>query len=421
MSSGAGDGVGRGAVSRRGFLAAVTAGGALAALPGCERGAARPVEMPGGATNVTPCPGPCPAGVVTGHVPILKPTPESDFILHNESNAEMRFEVMARHAGVTPNEAFFVRSHGTTALIDVRKWRLVVDGDGVERPLVLTYDDLLRMPSRSVTRFLECAGNGRAFFGELLHHAAEGDAWRFGAWGIAEWTGVPLQEILRCAGVRPTAAHVTPEALDDVGFARAMPIWKAIEEDTILALRMNGETLPPDHGFPARVVLPGWAGVASVKWVGRLRVTERPVYTEWNTEKYVLIGPNYRPAPPARGPVVTEQVMKSAVALPWGAALRPGRQTVSGWAWSPAGRIAGVDVSLDGGKTFASARLVGPNVGEAGVRWEMSFDARPEHTSLTPRATDEQGRTQPPLDAQKWNEQGYLFAAPVPHPIRVGG
>ncbi len=139
---------------------------------------------------------------------------------------------------------------------------------------------------------------------------------------------------------------------------------------------------------------------------------------DWNTTSYVLIGPDYQAQPPSKGPVVTEQVMKSALALPWPATLKAGPQKVMGYAWTPNGKIAKVEVSVDGAKTFAPAKLVEPNVERAGVRWEFSFDARPGDMTITPRASDDKG-AQPDVAQQKWNEQGYIFGAAVPHPVKV--
>lgn len=167
------------------------------------------------------------------------------------------------------------------------------------------------------------------------------------------------------------------------------------------------------------MLVPGWVGVNNIKWVGSILVTEEHNSVEWNTNSYVLVGPDYQPQPPARGPAITEQVIKSAVSLPWPASLKAGQQKVTGYAWSPAGKISKIDVSIDGGKSFQPANLVEPNVERAGTRWEFTFDAKQGDMTLTPRATDEKGTTQPPVSEQKWNEQGYLFGAMVPHPVKV--
>ena len=144
-----------------------------------------------------------------------------------------------------------------------------VEGPGVSRGLSLSYEDLLTLPAVSVTRALECTGNGRIFFGEQEVREAEGTPWRLGAIGVAGWTGVPLRLLLEEAGLEASATEVMPEGLDEPGFARTLPLSKALQEDIVLAYLMNGEPLPPDHAYPVRLVVPGWAAIASVKWVGR--------------------------------------------------------------------------------------------------------------------------------------------------------
>jgi DMSO/TMAO reductase YedYZ molybdopterin-dependent catalytic subunit len=167
------------------------------------------------------------------------------------------------------------------------------------------------------------------------------------------------------------------------------------------------------------VLAPGWVGINSIKWVNRITVSTEPIRTEKNTTNYVLIGPDYQAQPPALGPAVSTQVIKGAVCLPWPATLKPGSQKITGYAWSPFGRISKVDVSLDGGRTFQSASLAGPNIEAAGARWEFTFNATPEIASITPRATDEAGNTQIEVSQQKWNQLGYLFGAMVPHPVEI--
>lgn len=349
---------------------------------------------------------------------IHKPAPPQYFI-PRDGNAEMRFEIMAGRPYHTPNSFFFVRSYSPTPRIDIDSWRLRVGGDGVRRPLELGYDDLLKMPSRTFIRYVECAGNGRSFFDTLMGRPAEGDQWLLGAYGLAEWTGVPLSEVLERAGVKPTAVEVMPSGLDESKVERPIPIDKAMADDTLLAYRMNGDILPPDHGFPLRLLAPGWVGVANIKWVGSITVSEKRLFVSKNTQSYVLIGPDYPPQPPARGPALTTGVLKSACALPWPAILQAGFQMVTGYAWSPFGRIDRVDVSLDGGVSFQPARLTGPNIEAAGCRWEFSFQARPGRMTITPRATDDRGNRQHDLSGQRWNERGYLFGATAPHTVEV--
>jgi sulfane dehydrogenase subunit SoxC len=332
----------------------------------------------------------------------------------------MRFEIMASRGYTMPSSLFFVRNHLASPMIDSSTWQLSIEGPGVERPFTLGYDELLKLPSRTITRYVECTGNGRSFFQTFLNRPGQGTQWLLGAYGVAEWTGVPMAELLSRASIKRSATEVMPTGLDQLRVRRPISVAKAMEEDTMVAYAMNGEVLPIDHGFPARALVPGWGGINSIKWLGALTVTETPNFVDWNTTAYVLIGPDYPPNPPARGPAVNEQVMKSAIAAPWPATLKEGSQQVSGYAWSPSGKIARVEVSTDGGNTFAPARLIEPNIERAGVRWQFSFDARPGDMTIMPRAIDERGNSQPTdMSQQKWNELGYNFAPAVPHPVRV--
>ena len=335
------------------------------------------------------------------------------------AKAEMNFEFMANQEYCTYNSLFFTFSHGSIPSIDIKNWKLTVEGDGVENPFSLSYDELMQLPYTTVTRYLECAGNGRAFYDSMLNREAQGPQWHFGGYGIAEWTGVKLSDILKIAGIKDNAIDIMPVGLDSPLGERPMPVDKAMEEDTILAYIMNGEILPPDHGFPLRAIVPGWVGVSSIKWVGEIVVSTKPICVTNNTESYVLIGPDYHPEPPSKGPVLTTQLVKSACCLPWPATLEAGTQKIIGYAWSPFGKIAGVEVSLDGGKTFRPAALVGPNIEKAGTRWEFTFNAEPGNMTITPRATDDQGNAQYDISEQKWNQMGYLFGAMVPHPVTV--
>jgi sulfane dehydrogenase subunit SoxC len=333
--------------------------------------------------------------------------------------AEMKFELMAMQDYFTNNDLFFTYSRSPVPVVDLKTWKLSIEGDGVARPLSLNYNELLRLPYTTVTRYLECAGNGRIFYDLLLNKKADGEQWRFGGYGIADWTGVQLAEVLKLAGIKDNAVDVMPVGGDSSLWQRPFPVVKAMEPDTILAYIMNSKILPPDHGFPLRAILPGWVGAASIKWVNKIIVSTRPIHVAGNTNSYVLIGQDYAPQPPAKGPVITTQLVKSACCLPWPAALHAGHQKVVGYAWSPFGSIAKVEISIDGGKVFKPATLVGPNIERAGTRWEFHFDAVPGEMTIITKATDDQGNTQYPLAEQKWNKFGYLFGAMVPHPVTV--
>ena len=343
----------------------------------------------------------------------VKPLPPEIFIDHG-LNKETRLETLRGY--LTPASHFFVRNHVPTPVIDARTWRLRVEGGAVERPFDIGFDDLLRLPSRSVICYVECAGNGRGFFDQVMGKVASGTQWRFGGIGVAEWTGVSFAALLDLARVKRDTPrdllNVLVEGLDAVKVNRPMSLAKALEDDTLLAYAMNGEPLPADHGGPARAIVPGWVGINNVKWVGRIEVRERTIDVPTTTSTYVLDGPEH----PAKTPLRL-QTIKSAVALPWGAKLSAGRQLVRGFAWSPAGRIARVELSVDRGATWAPAALREPNIPRAWARWEFEWDARPGAHTITTRATDERGNTQPA--SMPWNAQGYGYNVPVAHPVTV--
>lgn len=343
----------------------------------------------------------------------VKPVPSSIFIDHG-INQETRLETLRGY--LTPASHFFVRNHSATPVLDVGTWRLRVEGEAVERPLDLSFDDLLRLPSRSVVSFVECAGNGRGFFKEFMGKVASGTQWRHGAIGVSEWTGVPLGAVLEMARVRRDTPrdilNVLVEGLDSVKVNRPMSLAKAFEDDTLLAYAMNGEPIAPDHGFPLRAIVPGWVGINNIKWVGRIEVRKSVIDVPTTIRTYVLEGPDY----PSKV-VLRLQTIKSAVALPWGATLSAGRQRVRGFAWSPAGRISRVEYSLDRGATWAPAVLREPNVARAWTRWDFEWDARPGDHAILTRAVDDHGNTQPATIP--WNAQGYGYNVPVPHPVKV--
>ena len=347
---------------------------------------------------------------------IFKPTPPELFYSYG-GNREMRWDAMYNRGYVVPNELFFVRNHTTTPQIDPKTWRLQIEGSGITRPTAFSYDELLSMPSVSVIRAIECAGNGRHFFEAVQGKKAPGSQWRLGAIGVAEWTGIPLREVLERVGVKPTARDVMPEGVDDKKVRRPFPIAKALADDTLLVYAMNGQVLPPDHGFPVRVLVPGWPGVASIKWVGRIEVSEQPLYSPWNTDDYIMIGADYPAVSPAKGPIITSLNVKSAFELAWEAKLAAGAHLLRGRSWSAYGKIAKVEVSLDGGKSWRLARLREPNFTQAWVRWDVSWNARPGNYKLQARATDDKGNRQPL--SVPFNEKGYLYGAVVSHPVSV--
>lgn len=342
------------------------------------------------------------------------------FVRHADGKSlEARLENM--RGLITPARFFFVRNNSVTPDVDVANWRLSVEGEGVSDSLELSYEALRRLPGRTQVSYLECAGNHRAMFDVVKGRAAEGTQWGTGGVGNGEWTGVALRDVLELSGIRDDAVSVLLIGRDieseEDGFRRVLPVEKAMHPDTLLAYALNGEVLPRDHGYPLRAVAPGWVGASSVKWLSRIVVSPERLWTRNNTTSYVLIGDDYPPEGEALGGPVTVQTIKSALALPWPATLGSGARGLHGYAQSPDGPIARVEWSEDSGKTWNDAAVLAPQARYSWARFDFVWDARRgEHTIMT-RATDVTGVTQP--DDIPFNQKGYLFNQPVPHPIRV--
>jgi DMSO/TMAO reductase YedYZ molybdopterin-dependent catalytic subunit len=228
--------------------------------------------------------------------------------------------------------------------------------------------------------------------------------------------GVRLRDLLEPAGITSAACEVMPEGLYEIHARRPMPLAKVCADDTLVTVAMNGDVLPADHGFPARLVVSGWLGAASIKWLGRIEVSEHPVYLPWNTEDYILIGPDFPPDGPARGPAITALAATSLVELPWPARARPEKQMIRGRAFAGENRVATVQYRVDDSR-WKDAPIASPVALAAWVRWQFSGNPQPGEQTLRVRATDDQGNTQP--DSTSWNEQGYLQRSVLGHPVRV--
>ena len=393
-------------MSRRRFLALMMAGGSAAVLAAC--GFELSVE------TSTP---PATASGSNPYAPYFKdPAP---FIERDGKGLETRLENL--QGLITPNRHFFVRNNSVSIGLEAADWRLSVEGDAVSEPMELTYEDVRSLPSRTLISYLECAGNHRAMFNILNGQEASGTQWTRGAISNGEWLGVTLRDVLTLAGIDDNAASVLLVGLDtespEEGFRYVLPVEKAMHPDTLLAYALNGETLPKDHGFPLRAVVPGWIGSSHIKWLGRIEVSSEQLWTRNNTTSYTLIGDAYPPEGESMGKPVTVQVIKSALALPWPAELAAGQHRIHGYAHSPAGAIASVEWSVDAGQTWSAAELSGGQPDYSWARFEFVWDAEPGEHTITTRATDSAGNTQP--DHVPFNEKGYLFNQPLPHPVRV--
>ena len=396
-------------MSRRDFLRLMAFGGATAVLAAC------------GLPDRTEPPTPTPPGIGSGGSGTVSSKVPADFFVHDEKNWEARLENLP--GLITPNRYFFVRNNSSIPdwIPGPGSWRLSVSGDAIEKPMSLSYDDLRALPARVLTCYLECAGNHRAMFDIVQGRPASGTQWRTGAVSNGEWVGVSMSDVLTLAGVRDDAVSVVLAGLDtespEGGFRRVIPAEKAMHPDTLLAYSLNGEPLPREHGHPVRALLPGWVGSSSIKWLGSIEVSAQQLWRRNNTTSYVLIGDGYVPEGEALGQVAYEQNVKSALALPWPTQLSAGRHRIHGYAHSPHGPIVRVEWSGKGETSWNSAELPGPQPQYSWARFEFSWEAQPGEHFIMTRATDAAGNTQP--DRVPFNEKGYLFNQPVPHPIRV--
>jgi sulfite oxidase len=337
-----------------------------------------------------------------------------DMIIHDKEpfNAEPPPAALAGQP-VTPIEAFYSRNHGPFPDLDPESWRLRIDGL-VDRELVLSLAELQeRFAPRTEVVTLECAGNRRA---ELL---AVRDIPGQVPWGpatisTAAWTGVSLADVLAEAGPRAGAVHVAFTAPHvslsvDQPYGSSIPLPKACSGEVLLAWGMNGAPLPQIHGGPVRVVVPGYIGARSVKWVQRISVQARPSESYFQAEDYRLLPPDAEPGP-GRGISLGPLTMTSGILCPGDddARLPAGPTEVIGYAFAAEGRtIVRVDVSLDGGRTWTQAAVDDPPSPWAWQLWHTTLDLPAGPAEITARAWDDTGATQPEFPASLWNPAGY--------------
>jgi DMSO/TMAO reductase YedYZ molybdopterin-dependent catalytic subunit len=314
---------------------------------------------------------------------------------------------------ITPIEHFFVRTHVYAPRVTLNDWRLKVDG-AVATPLTMTMEDVKRLPTVEVVSVVECAGNGRGFYEPSM----PGLQWTNGGVGNGRWRGVRLADVLKRAGVKDSAREILFNGGDvPIGtmpdFQRSIPIRKALDSNTLLAYDMNGEVLPVEHGFPLRVVTPGWAGNSWIKWVTSISVLDKEDEGFWTKRAYRHPGRPVEPGtavPLEQTEPVTSLRVKSVIAAPLdGSFVVNGRPvTINGVAWSgDAGPVTAVEISVDGGRSWRPAALKREQRTPFGWRqWEHTWTpTREAYYSILSRARDAAGNTQP-LD-QEWNPSGY--------------
>lgn len=299
---------------------------------------------------------------------------------------------------LTPNHLFYLRNNFPypTSWPDLR-----VEG-AVDRPAAFGLVDLSRFSAKRLIVTLECAGNGRS----LLDPPVAGEQWGLGAVSTAEWSGVPLRELLGETGLSSSALEVAFVGAD--GYARSLPVETATHPDTLLVTAMNGAPLPLEHGGPLRLLVPGWYGMASVKWLVRLAALTEPFTGHFQLERYVI-----------DGTPVQEMKVRAVITEPAAGTQIDGPSLrVAGYAWTGRGQIVGVEISDDAGASWMEAELVDAAPPYGWTRWERIWRPRRSGPAvLIARATDSTGRVQP--QHQRWNRLGYCNNQSASHRLTL--
>jgi sulfane dehydrogenase subunit SoxC len=298
---------------------------------------------------------------------------------------------------ITPSALHFVVQRGGLPDIGPHKHRLLIHGL-VDRPVVLTVEEIKRLPSTSRILFLECSGNTRTEWrapptGAALPWRRQSVRGTHGLTSCSEWTGVPLSLLLREAGVQKGAAWIVAEGADATGNERSIPMAKAMD-DVLVAYGQNGEALRPENGYPVRLIVPGWEGNVNVKWLRRITVVDRPYMTRMETAGHTTLMPDGK----ARQFNFVMEA-KSVITFPSGGQQLqgPGFYEIRGLAWSGRGLVRRVEVSTDGGKTWRDARLQEPILPLAHTRFRLDWRWDGREAVLQSRCTDETGYVQPTL------------------------
>ncbi len=342
----------------------------------------------------------------------------ADMVVHEQDpyNAEPELTALAEHA-FTPLDTFYVRNHGPVPEIDPQQWRLRVDGL-VDDPLELSLEDLKeRFETHQLAATLQCAGNRRAGLDAVREIPGE-DLWRGGATSTARWTGVRLADVLSRAGLQPDAAHIAFEAPDVSQIAdpaqpygSSIPRAKAQSPEVLLAWAMNDQDLPPVHGAPLRVVVPGYVGARNVKWLQRVVASQVPSRNWFQATAYRVLPAEADPeqAGPGDGISLGAVALNCEILNPSpGEAVPAGPFRVQGYAHAGGDReVARVDVSVDGGRHWVQADL-----GEGGPwvwrRWSAQVQLPAGACRVVARAWDTSGASQPESPVHLWNPKGYV-------------
>lgn len=356
-----------------------------------------------------------------GSVPKVSASTHPGLLIREKEPLNLEFPFPTLDGPVTPTNRFFIRTHFPIPSIDVSQWTLTIDG-AVERPVCLTYDELLKMPASTLPILLECAGNGRA----NLVPKSKGLLWESGAVGSALWTGVPLSAVLELAGLKKEAVEVIlqgadrgeindePKSPGAISFERSLPLAKALKPEVLLAYQINGKPLSRERGFPVRAVVGGWYGMASVKWLTHLTVSTTPFQGFWQTLEYAYW--KREEGRPFLTPV-TEIQVKSQIARPARSEQIPAGKSyrIFGAAWAGETDVAKVEVSVNGGETWSEARLLGDSQPWTWRLWEYQWDVPSVagRYALVTRATDKNGVTQPTRHDKDRRNYMINFTSPV--------
>jgi sulfite oxidase len=338
---------------------------------------------------------------------------EDGMILRSFRFVDLESPVEYFNTWLTPTPHFFVRNHMyEPSELDASEWRLTVGGE-VEKPLTVSLADLRKMEAHSVVNTLECAGNGRGLFRPQV----PGIQWGKGAVGTARFSGPRVRDVLHRAGVKATGKHVMFRGLDEIPgkvppFIRSIPLEKAMDGETLIATNMNGSPLTKHHGFPARVLVPGWVGSASCKWITEIKVLEAEFVGNFMNPGYRMPNQPLQPGQPVKPEdthPLTALNVKSVIAAPRdGANVNPGRVMVHGAAWAGEADITKVEISTDSGASWNPAALGHEQARYAWRLWSYAWKVdRAGDYAIMSRATDNLGRTQPA--AGLWNPSGYLY------------
>jgi sulfite oxidase len=360
-----------------------------------------------------------------GPVAVYGKHPETLVRQEEPFNAGPPPHLVLRSGDVTPVDLFFVRSHGSVPTVDTAAYWLTVEGR-VRKPFRISLEELRRLPRTTVAATLQCAGNRRSELMAVQEIPGE-LPWGSEAIGTAEWGGVPLREVLAAAEPEPDSRHVELTGLDETerhghrfNFGGSIPLDKARQPEVLLAYEMNGRPLPPVHGAPLRLVVPGYIGARSVKWLSRITVQEEPSSNYFQAKAYRLFPPGVD-----HGNVVWDSGLmlgsfnvNSLICAPLaGEALAAGPVTVRGWAFAGERDVARVDFSADGGTTWSVAELAPARSRWAWRLWQAAVELDPGRHEFVCRAWDSAAQTQPEDPAHVWNFKGYMNDAW--HRVRV--